>query len=512
MFRALSVLTMTLVFSISAVSDTRPATRTFDVEFSAYPHTVYAQKASIDADDLNDIDSIGFVVASKPGSLSADIHVTYEQGYLANEALIDGANIISLPVFGLYENYENVVTIELTYKDGVELSSEYILATTPSMLDSPLPAITNNLPANKAPVDYLLIRTAPNAAIIIDADGETRWAIPRLGERAMAVHYDGRQFVVGSAVSSKMYQVGWDGEVSVSEISDPRYTLSHHMLEAGKTGIFNTVSYVDGAIDRPQSVMAEMSSEGAVIDSWDFDEILTKKILQHNEDPAALIQNGVDWFHMNSVIYDASDDSIIASSRENFVIKVDYKTKEIKWILGNPGKDWFSQFPNSLQPLALKVTGNPPIGQHALSVSKDGRYLTLFNNGWGNQNLADVGDTRGYSMVSVYEIDAKLQTANEVWSFDHQQQYFSPICSSAYRTAGGDMLITYSGDDSILGKFPGSTYPPKDDSNDVSHVLVVNDSQEVLYDITIDRRDQDMTACYTASITYPINLENFVIQ
>ena len=60
-----------------------------------------------------------------------------------------------------------------------------------------------------------------------------------------------------------------------------------------------------------------------------------------------------DWFHNNSVTYRASDDSLIVSSRENFVIALDYASGAIKWILGDKTKAWF-QYP-SLSQFALTV-------------------------------------------------------------------------------------------------------------------------------------------------------------
>src|SRR2546423_5606830 len=78
-----------------------------------------------------------------------------------------------------------------------------------------------------------------------------------------------------------------------------------------------------------------------------------------------------DWFHNNAVTYNRADDSIAISSRENFVICLDYETSAIKWILGDTTKHW-AQFP-SLAQYALTLGPNtlPPIGQHALSVTYD---------------------------------------------------------------------------------------------------------------------------------------------
>ena len=62
-------------------------------------------------------------------------------------------------------------------------------------------------------------------------------------------------------------------------------------------------------------------------------------------------------------------------SRENFVIAVDYETGDIKWILGDTTKQW-AEFP-SLTSLALNLGANtlPPIGQHAVSITRDDRLM-----------------------------------------------------------------------------------------------------------------------------------------
>ena len=48
------------------------------------------------------------------------------------------------------------------------------------------------------------------------------------------------------------------------------------------------------------------------------------------DDATAFVLSGVDWFHLNGSVYDARDDSVIVSSRENFLIKLDYRTAQIR--------------------------------------------------------------------------------------------------------------------------------------------------------------------------------------
>ena len=80
-----------------------------------------------------------------------------------------------------------------------------------------------------------------------------------------------------------------------------------------------------------------------------------------------LVRPPNDWFHTNSAIYDARDDSLIVSAREHFVMKIDYETGAIRWVLGDPTKYWYQFSSLRAKALTLDSGGLYPIGQHALS-------------------------------------------------------------------------------------------------------------------------------------------------
>ena len=74
------------------------------------------------------------------------------------------------------------------------------------------------------------------------------------------------------------------------------------------------------------------------------------------DDPSLFVYPApTDWFHNNATAYRSSDDSLIVSSRENFVIALDYDSGNIKWILGDPTKRWYVFFP-SLRAFALTLS------------------------------------------------------------------------------------------------------------------------------------------------------------
>lgn len=405
---------------------------------------VYAVEATLQLDAVLEIEAISFSVHTKPGGNSDDVRVTLERSYLDRNGSIDAAQgAVRFPLFGLYEAYENDVSIVVNFVGGRAIERSFAIQTPAAPAGQAAPQVLVESVDATLDVSFLLMQVF-GAPRVFDIDGELRWVGPEFPEAVFPKSLTRDGFCLGATVSGALYRCDWLGNIQSSHMSDPRYIASHHNFSPGKTGILNTVSVQEPAVSRRLSVLAEMTETGETIREWNFDEIFGSTILAAGEDPSAFVKLGRNWFHMNAAIYDPSDDSVLASSRENFVVKSDHATGEIKWILGNPGKLWYTGYPQSLQPLALTVIGDPPIGQHALSVSADGQFLMLFNNGNGNSGLPSVGDTRGYSKVSVYRIDDVARTAEEVWTYGEEENVYSPICSSAYRTTAGHVLVTYS--------------------------------------------------------------------
>ena len=226
------------------------------------------------------------------------------------------------------------------------------------------------------------------------------------------------------------------------------YTDFNHNINRGKNGFLAEVDATSGDVANIESNVIDFvdSSLISIPNHWDLGAILSAYMSSHGDDAAAFVRPGVDWFHSNSAIYDSSDDSVIVSSRENFVIKLDYKTGTIIWILGDPTKYWYS-FPSlRAKAVTLAPGGLYPIGQHALSITSDG-LLLLFNDGLGSVDQpvgAPAGETRSYGAVSAYSIDEQSMTARNMWNYSADKEIYSSICSSAYQTADKSLLIDYA--------------------------------------------------------------------
>ncbi len=261
-----------------------------------------------------------------------------------------------------------------------------------------------------------------------------------------------------------MQRLELDGAARDMLLDAPNVSNFHHTIDPGKTGLLVELDAMDNGTPIIESILAEIDPQsGTVQKRWELGDTLSRHMRSQGDDPAAFVRRGVDWFHMNSAVYDPRDDSLLISSRENFVVKIDYASGDLLWILGDPSKYWNS-FPSlSAMSLALATDGLHPVGQHALSITHDG-LLLLFNNGMGSANQpagAPRGETRSYSAVSAYAIDAASRSARETWRFDYGQSIFSAFCSSAYQAAVGDsLLLSYAVADNatharLVGLDPG---------------------------------------------------------
>ena len=404
--------------------------------------TAHAVELELPVDDTEIVGSVTVRVRSLPGARARDVLVRFERTWLdRNGALTRVPGAVVVPAFGLYASTVNEVEVDVGFVGGGAEAFALDVQTPPEAA-GPLPWTVQHLDPDVA-LDFFFVQ-AQGPPCVVDVDGRVRWCAPPLDEPVFPFVATADGVLVGSMFTSALHRVDWAGRVAKGQLRDVRCRHTHHNLEPGKIGYLDTVTWRGDDYTRPQSVLVEVTPDGDIVHVWDFDRIVGQAIRDAGEAPAGLVRPGVDWFHMNSAVYDPSDDSILASSRESFVIKVDYATGAIRWILGNPEKLWFSGYPKSLAPLALAVNGSPPIGQHALSVSPDGTRLLCFDNGRGNIVLENVGDDRLGSRVVEFTIDADARTATETWVYDLDPADSSGHCSSAMRTRAGDVLLVSS--------------------------------------------------------------------
>lgn len=384
-----------------------------------------------------------FVITPKPGSASKPVDVTYSVDALRQRGHLkpDGSQL-TVPVFGLYAGYPNHLVITLEFTDASRQSFDVDIATASyldrnGVYDRPT-ILTKREAGSELGFDFFALKSGVGTPLVLDSDGEIRWVGVGL-TNSISSTFKNNGFVIGDPGSSAFSRLELDGTITLGALVSSRYSSFHHNIEPGK---FHLIANVD-APSNLESIAIEFGSDGQVLKEWDFAALISDHMRSQGDDPSNFVRPGFDWFHINAATYDPTDDSLIASSRENFVVKVDYSTGRIIWIFGDPTKYWHT-FP-SLRAKAITIQGGGlyPIGQHATSITADGQ-LMLFNNGLGSMNQPEgvaAGDTRSYSAISVYSINTAQRTAIEVWRFDFGQTVFSDICSSAYETADKSVLV-----------------------------------------------------------------------
>src|SRR5258705_12596793 len=209
---------------------------------------------------------------------------------------------------------------------------------------------------------------------IVDTDGALRWVGTGGISVGSAIFFDNAVYL---GHSRQLFRIDLDGALTlVGDYSSLGITNFHHNIDRGKVGIIldanTTTQYNWDNIEVDASVR--------VLKQWNLANIISAAMRAGGDDPSQFVYpTPTDWFHNNGVTYNRADDSVIISSRENFLICLDYETSAIKWILGDPTKEWY-QFP-SLKKFALTLPPGslPPIGQPAISVTYNQNIL-LFDN------------------------------------------------------------------------------------------------------------------------------------
>lgn len=410
--------------------------------------TPFVAQLSYALRDFAHLDSVHYTIAGRPGSHSRPVSVIYDRAWLGRRAAWDaGSGRIAFPVFGLYADHRNELTLTTRFRDGSTHVAQVAVATGsytgPATIYN-APQVRTARGAASPGVEYMLIKNGMTSPVILDSDGQVRWASGP-GTSFSSLFGDDA-FYVGDGSAPVLHRFDVDTSVRSSRLDDPKFTNFHHELARGKTGFLAELDARVGGVLLLESIVAEIDISGRVLKEWDLGQIFRAAMRAGGDDPANFVRDGIDWFHMNSAIYDVQDNSLLVSSRENFVVKLDYDTGAIRWLLGDTSKHWYVNYP-SLRALALRVTeGKAPIGQHTLSVAPN-RELLLFNNGLASLNQpagGPAGQNRGYSTPSRYAIDEKARTAREVWTWDGERKMLSDICSSAYESAPGHYLMAYS--------------------------------------------------------------------
>ena len=246
---------------------------------------------------------------------------------------VESAASHRIPVIGLYPAMENTVVLELLDKSGKVTDSQEITITTdelPDKLDDAVkPVKTSGESAFELTMVYGQRTTFPFA---YDCMGDIRW-------------YMSGEFTSGIYMLSNSRMIVASNEAFMPSQDKPQTTNLYEMDYLGRA---YTMYYVAGGNHHE---VIEKEPDGNLL-------VLTSSLEGHIEDKIQEIdrqtgevvnelimedifsgkyEDRVDWTHLNTVSYQPETDTIVISPRNlESVVKLNWTTKEIQWILCDP--------------------------------------------------------------------------------------------------------------------------------------------------------------------------------
>lgn len=370
----------------------------------------------------------------------------------------------SIPVLGLYADQENEVTVTLTDEAGNSVEKKVTIKTG-TLPDSIAKIDVKEADTEKMEVgDSELTFVVPSTkrAYAFDANGDVRWYSTRYNSHIFQELNNGNLlYLTKESNDADTYNVLLETDYLGKIYNRYDFSSSSAANDTGKSEGEMTVIHHDG-IELPsgnllltvndgsnyiEDTMIELNREtGEIEKTIDLKDILPESFYEEY-DSTSREDGKIDWFHQNSVEYDESDNSIVISGRhQDTVMKIDYETNEIKWIMGDS-----SGWPDSYQKYFLEGDVKASGGQHAAIVlpdQDDNEETTdiLFYDNNISVTRGDEETSEKYSEARQVRINEEDMTIEEIWTFgeDLGKEYYTKIIGSArYLEDTGNRLVNF---------------------------------------------------------------------
>jgi len=402
-----------------------------------------------------------------------EIVVKGKNGETSNitQKFTDSSTTHSIPVIGLYPNYTNIVDIVVT--DAKQNKAKSTISIQTGALPANMPNYIHVDQANRTAMEsgvnlvssFSGFSNPPQTPYIIDSFGDIRWYLDFKNNPDLKnLFYDcgisrlaNGNYYFADQSSGKIYEVDILGKI-IRTWSLGGYVFHHDVFEKPNGNFLISVSkpgstHTNGGSTIEDFIIEINRSGGQIVNTWDLRESL-------DEYRTALTNDSNDWVHVNAVVYDPADNSIIISGRTQGIIKLS-NDNHVKWILG-PHRGWgknrrgedLNQF--LLKPLdatAKVISDNAVLEgtanhadfewnwyQHSPQIMPNGNVL-LFDN--GDSRNFDGSQPVHYSRAVIYKINSADLTVQQVWAYGKERgaETFSRIVSSVKYLPGKDHIL-----------------------------------------------------------------------
>lgn len=343
-----------------------------------------------------------------------------------------------LPIYGLYPDTNNEVTIECNGKKNV-----FYIKTDPLPEDFALPT---KVISNKEELGNELYFVTPSSdgyVAAYDVNGDVRWYLNESFTWDIKRLNNGNILLSSNRLINPPYYMTGLMEMDLLGKVYYEYTLPggyHHDVFELENGNFIIASdnFENGTVE---DYIVEMDRKtGEIVKTIDLTKILPQ------DEGRNVNATDYDWFHNNSVWYDAATNSLTLSGRhQDAVVNLDYSTNEINWIVGS--KEGWSK---EMQKYFFEPDENTEFqwSQHAAMILPNGN-LFVFDNGNNRSKTAEnaVNAENNYSRGVIYQLDKENKMIHQIWQYGKERgsEFYSPYISDVDYFNDGHYLIHSGG-------------------------------------------------------------------
>lgn len=363
-----------------------------------------------------------------------------------------------LEVHGLYPARENKVEIIARYESGNEEKR----------------TITFKAPRGSGNAFYTVLKKKDAKDLyyfsfdgyVVDEYGHFRYAF--LPEGLIAYYLNGE--IVTEARSSGLSTYTLMGKLTGKYAYPKGFTSFQHGMNVMPNGNFLVLGRQEGATALNSGVDQQTTwdqiieldkNTGAVVKRWDLGVVLNPDRKAIARSPTTAPDN--DWSHLNSVAFDATDESLVVSARHIGMVKIAYADGALKWVV-NPHVEFDKSGRDGKGPsvwdkllTAVDASGKPypekvqkgyekvpdfkwPTRNHDAKIIGDGLF-SIFDNSRlvSNPSIAVTQD----SNAVIYRIDPVQMTIRQMW-FQPLGDYSAVGSGVTYLPEESDVIVFIS--------------------------------------------------------------------
>ena len=366
-----------------------------------------------------------------------------------------------IPVYGLYENYTNIVEV-YEYSElgkGALVSSNTVLTDVlPDEVTRPTEVNTTYEYFGK---DMMLVIPALNSyPMAIDYNGDIRFVLTKNLPFAPVFLENGHLLLGSDRLVLEPYHVTGLYEIDLLGKVYRNYKVPggyhHDVVELPNENFLVLTNDFKGTVE--DKIVEIDRVTGEVVDLINLETLLPEL-----QGPAEMWTT-YDWFHANSIDYDPISDEILLSGRhQDIVVNISRQTREINYIIGDPD-NWSSNMVDAYFLTPIGEDFEWQYAQHsAMFLPND--EVVLFDN--GNNKSKDsstyVPASESYSRLVHYSIDRENMTIEQVYQFGKEigAEFYSPYISNVDYYGEGHYMVHSGGHAKAGGEIlniPGPLY------------------------------------------------------